>query len=35
MKKSFDANGIDTSSINTEKKVECAKKYIELFKNIT
>ena len=35
MKKFFDANGIDTSSINTEKKVDCAKKYIELLKNIT
>ena len=33
MKKFFDANDIDTTSISMENRVECAEKYIELFKN--
>lgn len=32
MKDFFNANNIDTSAINIENKVECAEKYIELFK---
>ncbi|WP_299009949.1 uracil-DNA glycosylase family protein [uncultured Tenacibaculum sp.] len=34
MKKFFEANNIDTSFINVENKVECAKKYVELFSKL-
>ena len=33
MQKFFDVNDIDTTSISMENRVECAEKYIELFKN--